>query len=180
MIMGQHTEMERNENIHEECYRNRDDGSTSPTLFYPWKETATMASVLDLTQERHAHIDQRLRNDEVIWLHTTRPDGRPHAVVVWFLWDGETVLMFSRPKNQKVSNIQHNQNVLLALDNTDNGSDPITLEGTATLLTHDEVGAILANYTQKYGEGIKGLGMTPEQMVAAYSQAIRITPTRVM
>ena len=54
-----------------------------------------MASILDLTQERHAHIDHRLHNDEVIWLHTTRPDGRPHAVVVWFLWDGETVLIYS-------------------------------------------------------------------------------------
>ena len=139
-----------------------------------------MASLLDLTQERHAHIDQRLRSDEVIWLHTTRPDGRPHAVVVWFLWDGETVLMFSRPKNQKVTNIQHNQNVLLALDNTANGSDPITLEGVATLLTQSEASTLLASYKQKYEEGIKGLGMTPEQMVAAYSQAIRITPTRVM
>jgi PPOX class probable F420-dependent enzyme len=139
-----------------------------------------MASVLDLTQQRHAHIDQRLRDDEVIWLHTTRPDGRPHAVVVWFLWDGETVLVFSQPKNQKVSNIQHNQNVLLAVDNTDNGSDPITIEGTATLLAHGETDATLEAYIKKYGEGIKGLGFTPEQMAATYSQGIRITPTRVM
>ena len=139
-----------------------------------------MASVLDLTQERHAHIDQRLHNDYVIWLHSTRPDGRPHAVVVWFLWDGESVLIFSRPKNQKVSNIQHNQNVLLALDNTNNGDDPITIEGTATLLTHGAADATLESYVKKYGEGIKELGFTPEQMATEYSQAIRITPTRVM
>ena len=139
-----------------------------------------MASVLDLTQQRHAHIDQRLHNDEVIWLHSTRPDGRPHAVVVWFFWDGETVLMFSRPKNQKVHNIQHNSNVLLAMDNTDNGADPITIEGTATLLTDNDVSATLDSYLKKYAEGIKQLGFTPEQMAAEYSQAIRITPTRVM
>ena len=139
-----------------------------------------MASVLDLTQERHAHIDQRLHNDYVIWLHSTRPDGRPHAVVVWFLWDGESVLIFSRPKNQKLYNIQHNQNVLLALDNTNDGADPITIEGTATLLTHGVADATLESYVKKYGEGIKELGFTPEQMAAEYSQAIRITPTRVM
>ena len=139
-----------------------------------------MASVLDLTQERHAHIDQRLHNDYVIWLHSTRPNGHPHAVVVWFLWDGESVLIFSQPKNQKVHNIQHNQNVLLALDNTNNGDDPITIEGTATLLTWSDVNSMIATYTQKYSEGIKELGITPEQMAAAYSQAIRITPTRVM
>ena len=139
-----------------------------------------MASVLDLTQERHVHIDQRLHNDEVIWLNSVRPDGRPHAVVVWFLWDGETILIFSRPKNQKVSNIRHNQNVLLALDNTNNGEDPITIEGTAALLANNEVNVTLDAYIKKYGEGIKGLGTTPEQMGADYSQAIRITPTRVM
>ncbi len=137
-----------------------------------------MASVLDLTQERHAHIDQRLHNDEVIWLNSVRPDGHPHAVVVWFLWDGETVLMFSRPNNQKVRNIQHNQNVVLAMDNTNNGDDPITLEGTATLF--DRGNMDITPYVTKYNEGIKQLGFTPEQMVASFSQAIRITPTRVM
>ncbi len=139
-----------------------------------------MASVLDLTQQRHAHIDQRLHNDEVIWLNSVRPDGRPHAVVVWFLWDGASVLVFSRPKNQKVVNIQHNSNVVLALDNTNNGSDPITLEGTATLLAPGEVDTTLEAYVKKYSEGIKGLGSTPQQMAADYSQAIRITPTRVL
>ncbi len=137
-----------------------------------------MVSVLDLTQERHAHIDQRLRNDYVIWLNSVRPDGRPHAVVVWFLWDGESVLIFSRPKNQKVRNIQHNQNVVLALDNTANGDDPITLEGTATLF--DRGNMDITPYVKKYGEGIKELGFTPEQMVSEYGQAIRIIPTRVM
>ncbi|GAC1407483.1 MAG: TIGR03667 family PPOX class F420-dependent oxidoreductase [Ktedonobacteraceae bacterium] len=139
-----------------------------------------MASILDLTQQRHAHIDQRLHNDVVIWFNSIRPDGRPHAVVVWFLWDGEAVLIFSRPKNQKVYNIQHNQNVLLAVDNTNNGSDPITIEGTATLLTHSEADTTLAAYVKKYGERIKQIGFTPEQMAAEYSQAIRITPTRVI
>ena len=137
-----------------------------------------MASILDLTQERHAHIDQRLHNDEVIWLNSVRPDGRPHSVVVWFLWEGETVLIFSRPKNQKVHNIQHNSNVVLALDNTNNGDDPITLEGTATLF--DRGGMDITPYVTKYAEGIKQLGFTPEQMVTSFSQAIRITPTRVM
>ncbi len=139
-----------------------------------------MASVLDLTQQRDTHIDQRLHNDEIVWLSSVRPDGRPHTVVVWFLWDGESVLIFSRPNNQKVRNIQHNPNVLLAVDNTNNGSDPITIEGTATLLAQEEVKLTLSTYVKKYGEGIKRIGFTPEQMAAEYSQAIRITPTRVM
>lgn len=139
-----------------------------------------MAAILNLANERDAHIDQRLHNDEVIWLISVRPDGHPHAVVVWFLWDGETVLIFSQPKNQKVRNIRNNGHVVLALDNTDGGSDPVTIEGTAELLQPADISATLAAYVQKYGEGMKGIGMTPEQMAARYSQGIRITPTRVM
>ena len=86
-----------------------------------------MASILDLTKKRDAHIDQRLRNDITIWLNTVRPDARPHAVVVWFLWDGEAILIFSQPEKQKLRNLQHNANVVLAVDNTREGSDPTQL-----------------------------------------------------
>jgi PPOX class probable F420-dependent enzyme len=139
-----------------------------------------MASILDLTRERDAHIDQRLRNDITIWLNTVRPDGRPHAVVVWFLWDGEAILIFSQPKTQKLRNLQHNPNVLLAVDNTRDGSDPITIEGIASLLKPGEASTVQPGYFEKYGEHIKQIGYTPEQMAAEYSQPIRILPTRVM
>jgi PPOX class probable F420-dependent enzyme len=139
-----------------------------------------MASILDLTKKRDAHIDQRLRNDITIWLNTVRPDGRPHAVVVWFLWDGEAILIFSQPDKQKLRNLQHNSNVLLAVDNTHEGSDPITIEGTATILKSGDANAALPGFVKKYGEHIKQIGYTPEQMVAAYSEPIRIVPTRVM
>jgi PPOX class probable F420-dependent enzyme len=139
-----------------------------------------MPSVLDLTKERDAHIEQRLRTDLIVWLNSVRPDGRPHAVTVWFLWDGETFLVFSRPDNQKIRNLQQNAHVLIAVDDTHQGADPITIEGTARLLAPGEVTATLPAYVEKYGEGIKEIGFTPEQMAAAFSQAILITPTRVL
>jgi len=36
-------------------------------------------------------IGDRLAQEFVVWLSTTRPDGRPHIVPVWFSWDGEVV-----------------------------------------------------------------------------------------
>lgn len=139
-----------------------------------------MASILDLSKKRHEHVDQRLRDDVIVWLTTVRPDGRPHSVAVWFLWDGEAILIFSKPANQKIYNIQQNPNVLLAIDNTKNGADPITIEGQATLLTDGDTSVTLAAYVAKYGERIKGINYTPEQMAAVYSQGIRIVPTRLM
>ena len=116
----------------------------------------------------------------MVWLNTVRPDGRPHAVAVWFLWDGETFLIFSQPHTQHVRNLQHNTNVLLAVDDTHKGADPITIEGIARLLAPGEVGTTNPAYVEKYGEAIKQIGFTPEQMAAEYSQPIRITPTRVL
>jgi PPOX class probable F420-dependent enzyme len=137
-----------------------------------------MASLLDPTKERDVHIEQRLRTDHITWLITVRPDGRPHAVAVWFLWDGDTVLIFSHPNNQKIRNLQSNPNIVLALDDTHQGSDPITIEGTATLLATGDAVTNHTAYIEKYVEGIKQIGLTPEKMAAQYSQAIRIRPTR--
>ncbi len=39
--------------------------------------------------------------------------------------------------------------------------------------------ATLPEYVAKYGARIQGIGYTPETMAQAYSQAIRITPTKV-
>jgi PPOX class probable F420-dependent enzyme len=139
-----------------------------------------MASLLDLTKERDKHIDHHLRTHKFAWLITVRPDGRPHAVAVWFLWDGETLLIFSKPKNQKIRNLRNNSNVVLALDDTHKGADPIAVEGTATLLEPGAVDITFSAYTEKYKESIKGLGFTPEQMAKEYSQPIRITPTRIV
>lgn len=136
-------------------------------------------AILDLTNKRHAHIEQRLREDPIVWLNTVRPDGRPHSVAVWFLWDGETFLIFSRPKNQKVYNLRKNANVILSVDDTRKGADPITIEGTATLLEAGAPDTTLPAFVEKYSAGMTRIGYTPEQMAAVYSQGIRIVPTRV-
>jgi PPOX class probable F420-dependent enzyme len=139
-----------------------------------------MSSLLDMTQERHAHIDQRLRADKIVWLISGRPNGRPHAVPVGFVWDGESFWLFSRPNNQKIKNIRANANVLLAVDDTHLGLDSITIEGTATLLATESANRTLSIYAEKYSGGLKAQGLTRESLAVQYSQCIRITPTRVV
>jgi PPOX class probable F420-dependent enzyme len=139
-----------------------------------------MASILDVSKKRDARIDQRLHDNIIVWLTTVRPDGRPHSVAVWFLWDGESILIFSKPNQQKLHNIEHNPNVVLAIDNTNEGDDPIVLEGQATLLTNSDVDTTLAAYAAKYGAKMKEISFTPEGMAKAYSQGMRIVLTHVL
>jgi len=60
-------------------------------------------------------IRRFLESEPVVWVSTVRPDGTPHLVPIWFWWDGEALLVFSKPDAQKVRNLRANPSVMLAL-----------------------------------------------------------------
>lgn len=134
--------------------------------------------LLDLSHARDAHIDHRLRTEPIVWLSTVRPDGRPHLVPVWFLWDGRSILFFSQPRAQKVRNLRHSRQVLLALNADDEGEDVVILEGEATLLPAGTVDSTLPPFVEKYARLMARLETTPATMAAGYTQAIQVMPLR--
>ena len=137
-----------------------------------------MAFQLDMNDPEQAHTADRLRTELILWLASVRPDGRPHLVPVWFLWEGATILIFSKPANQKIRNLRHTPAVTVALDQTDHCDDITALEGIAAFLDNPTVTTALPAYAEKYAERLANLGWTAEQMAREYSQAIRITITR--
>ncbi len=134
--------------------------------------------MLDLTTERDAHMDQRLRSDPMIWLTTVRRDGRPHTMPVWSLWDGSTILILCQPDAVKIRNLRTNTKVTLALDGTRAGGDVVVLEGRAEVLTAHASELNMTDYFTKYSPFLQQMGYTPECVVQSYSQPIRITPTK--
>jgi PPOX class probable F420-dependent enzyme len=136
-------------------------------------------AILDLAQKRNAHVDERLRTEIIIWLATVRPDGRPHLVPVWFLWDNSesVIYIFSKP-DQKIRNLKQNPNVVLAL-NSPSGNDVVTLEGTATLLEREAITTAHPDYVAKYKVNLDKFGWTGESMSQSYSEPIRIEVTKV-
>lgn len=135
---------------------------------------------LDMSQPKHEHVDQRLRTEPIIWLGSVRPDGRPHLVPVWFLWDGAAIFIFSQPNAQKIRNLWANPHVTLALEAANEGADIVILEGTATLLDARDGTVILPAYAAKYDARIAQMGWSLETMTAGYSMLIQVTPTRVI
>ena len=134
--------------------------------------------MLDLTTEWGQHAEQRLRSNIIAWLTTVGSDGRPYTSPVWFLWDGQTILIFSQPNRQKIRNLRKNARVTLALDDTQEGDDVVIVEGTAELVDDPGLSAVLPAFADKYRERLKGMDWTPEDMAADYSQAILVTPTK--
>jgi PPOX class probable F420-dependent enzyme len=132
------------------------------------------------TKPNNAHFEQRLREEPTIWFTTVRADGRPHTVPVWFLWDGETFLIFSKPGTLKIRNVQRNPYITLALDGTKQGTDVVIVEGEAELLSEPSRNIMGPAHFEKYASLIKAWRVDPERMVEDFSQPIRIKPTKFL
>jgi len=116
----------------------------------------------------HGHIPSNkienwLRAARSIWVSTTRPDGRPHAVPVWFIWDDHKVYFISARSLQKSKNLAHQSWIVLHLGD---GDDVVILEGPATIVTErEELERIDAAYRAKYvdpGSGAQATIFEPD------------------
>ena len=134
---------------------------------------------IDLSTKFGARVIERLKNEQIIWLTTVRPDGIPQPNPVWVLWDGETIMIYSQAGARKVSHIQNNSKVALNFNSTADGGDIVVITGEARIDPETPSATASVAYVEKYREGIAAIGMTPESMSAAYGIVIRITPKHV-
>lgn len=134
--------------------------------------------MLDTTTEAGARAERRLREEEVAWLTTVRPDGQPQSVPVWSYWDGDTFLVYSRPGQRKLKNIGQDSRVGLNLNSNARGGDVVRVEGTAEVVPDVPPANEVVDYLEKYREAIARIGFDPESFARAYSVALRVTPAR--
>jgi PPOX class probable F420-dependent enzyme len=134
---------------------------------------------LDTTTEFGARVARRLRDELIGWLVTVSADQTPQPVPVWFLWDGQTLLVYSQPDTAKLRNIARNPRVALHLDGDGQGGDIIILTGEARVVTDVPPATRVPDYLEKYRQGIARIGMTPDAFARTYSIVLRITPTKV-
>jgi PPOX class probable F420-dependent enzyme len=153
-----------------------DAGRLTPAAAWPTIPAMETTVVLDPT----ARIETMLRTAPVIWLSSVRPDGRPHLVPIWFSWDGEAIIVASKPGAQKVRNIRSNATVMLALGEPLDDFDVGMVEGRAVLLDAPAPDALPAGHLAKYRYQMAAIGLGDEEFLATYSQVIRIVPTRYL
>lgn len=124
-------------------------------------------------------ISELLAEDLVGWLTTVSPQGQPQSSLVWFLQDGDELLIYSKPNKPKLRNIAANPRVSFLLHSDRYGHRIVSMEGTARMV-HDPVPAHQAPaYIEKYQERIDGYGWTPESFSEEYSVLIRVAVERL-
>jgi len=125
-------------------------------------------------------IEAALRDDPVVWLSSVQSDGRPHLVPVWFLWDGDRILAFSKPHARKVDNLRDQPSVMLAVGTPGPEFDVELIEATAELPDEPAASVIPDGFGAKYRELLHRAGLTVQRFAEVYSQPIVLRPTRFL
>ncbi len=78
-------------------------------------------------------------------LATRNRDGSVHLVGMWFLWDGEAVLLPTSGRSRKIRNLERDARTTVMIDDSRAGFDlrGVTLTGRASILRDAE--AVLLN-----------------------------------
>jgi PPOX class probable F420-dependent enzyme len=121
----------------------------------------------------------RLREDRLIWLTTVGVGGTPQPNPVWFLWDGETFLVYNRTDAKRLAHLRANPKVALNFDGDGQGGDIVVITGEVRFSPEDPPADQLPEYVEKYRDFIARLFGTPVRFASEYTVPIRITPLAV-
>ncbi len=132
--------------------------------------------MIDWNEKFARKVSRRLAKERVGWLVTVGSDLCPQPRPVWFLWDGETILLFSQAKARKIVHISKNPKVAFLLNTDEEGSHVVVLLGEAAIDAKSPPADKVSDYFKKFRKGIAELDMTPEEFGREYPVAIRVKP----
>ena len=135
--------------------------------------------MIDFTSKLGRKAKRHLKQEYFIWLTTVDSNGAPQPRPVWFIWEDDSILVYSQPSAFKLRHIINNSHVSLHFNTLDTKGeeDVIVLGGVARIDPNAKPANKVPAYLRKYREGIKGLNAEPEPFAKEYSTAIRITLT---
>lgn len=104
------------------------------------------------------------------WVASRRPDGSPHVMPVWGVWDGRAFWFSSAVPSRKVRNLRAEPRCSVAADDA---KDAVILDGVAAVVTEPaEIATFLAASNAKYSTDYGADFLDP-----ARNAAVRVTPT---
>ena len=122
---------------------------------------------------------RRIADDHVVWLTTVTDGGVPAPNPVWFVPDGDDLVVYTAPGSRKVHNIEQRAKVAVHFNSDRQGGDVVVITGVASL-AHGRAPSRFPGYLDKYLADIEGpLATTVEDIDRTYDTEVRIRPTGV-
>jgi Pyridoxamine 5'-phosphate oxidase len=98
--------------------------------------------------------EQRLKKSHNYWITTVKPDGSPHTMVVWGLWQDGRVLFSTGSKSRKARNLAENNMCVVC---TEHAHEAVIVEGIAEVADVGGRRKFLPVYERKYKFDMKGM-----------------------
>ena len=124
-------------------------------------------------------VQHRLAEEPTIWLTTTGRDGTPQPNPVWFVWDGESFLIYNRAGAARLKHIPSRPRVALNLDGNGQGGDIVVLTGRARIMEREPGSDRNPAYVAKYGERMRRVSGDAATFAQQYPVALRVWPDHV-
>lgn len=94
----------------------------------------------------------RLQTERNIWLATTRPNGKPHLIPIWFVWVEERFYICTSGDSVKVKNLMANPRASVALED---GNRPLIAECTVRFVEKPFPEAVVQTFIDKFDWDIR-------------------------
>jgi PPOX class probable F420-dependent enzyme len=96
-------------------------------------------------------LDELLRRPNPAVVATLRPDGSPHTVATWYLWDGERVLLNMDESRARLGFMRRDPRVSLTVLDAESWYRQVTLLGRVAELVDDDGLADIDRLSRHYG-----------------------------
>jgi PPOX class probable F420-dependent enzyme len=120
----------------------------------------------------------RLEQESILWVTTVRKDGQPQTHPVWFVLDGDEILVWSI-NGKRIENLATNDKVSAHVSDDGRGSKVLTIEATAKVDESRGPAQKHAKYVDRYQGFIDEYEWTWDFFDATYNVPVVITPTKV-
>jgi hypothetical protein len=94
-----------------------------------------------------AWAEQRLKKSHNYWITTVKPNGSPHTMVVWGLWQDGRLLFSTGHKSRKARNLEQNPNCVVC---NELAQEAVIVEGIAEIADVAARRKFLPVYEKKY------------------------------
>jgi PPOX class probable F420-dependent enzyme len=135
--------------------------------------------VIDPKTDLGEAVTERLEDELIIWLTTLGATGAAHPRPVWFHWENDEFLIYSKPDGAKLRHIARDGRVALNFNTSHDGGNVAVINGTARIVENEPKAIDTPAYLAKYKKEIADIGLTPESFSAAYSVPIRVVPEKL-
>jgi PPOX class probable F420-dependent enzyme len=116
---------------------------------------------------------ERLTSARNYWVVSIWPDGRPHSMPVWGMWDDSTLWFTSGVASRKARNVRADPRCVVT---TEDAGDPVIIEGMARIVTDSaSIRRVLDLMNDKYSSDIELSFLDP-----AVNATIAVRPRKVI